>query len=241
MTAQTRSRPAHQRTTAAWELCVLVRRGVATLVSTATGPGHRRPESMSPKTVSSSIGVWPVATRAPSSSTSCAVRPVGTSCRPAPSARRRRRSGPQAPARPAAPSGRRSGRPSSSCGLHRERDTSRFPERSYFRSWTAGGRPGCCPSVWQVGQYCIDLSAKDTSRTVSPHTGQGKPVRACTASPLRFSRLQGGRALPDRPLRPRRSGLVTHGRVERADPRPRSAPAAIPNGDSLAACRISSE
>src|SRR3954452_14053734 len=43
------------------------------------------------------------------------------------------------------------------------------------------------PPVWQVGRYCRELSAKDTSRTVSPHTGRGRPVRACAASPLRFS------------------------------------------------------
>ena len=39
----------------------------------------------------------------------------------------------------------------------------------------------------QVGQYCSEVSAKLTSRTVSPHTGQGRPVRACTCSPERFS------------------------------------------------------
>ena len=43
------------------------------------------------------------------------------------------------------------------------------------------------PPVWQVGQYWNDLSANDTSRTVSPHTGHGRPVRACTRSPERFS------------------------------------------------------
>ena len=43
------------------------------------------------------------------------------------------------------------------------------------------------PPVWQVGQYWKDLSANDTSRTVSPHTGHGSPVRACTRSPERFS------------------------------------------------------
>ena len=43
------------------------------------------------------------------------------------------------------------------------------------------------PSVWQVGQYWKLRSAKETSRTVSPQTGHGRPVRACTRSPLRFS------------------------------------------------------
>jgi len=43
------------------------------------------------------------------------------------------------------------------------------------------------PPVWQVGQYCSEVSAKLTSRTVSPQTGQGRPVRACTCRPERFS------------------------------------------------------
>lgn len=46
--------------------------------------GHRRPESINPKTSSSSITVSPVATSAPASSTRRAVRPVGTSASPAP-------------------------------------------------------------------------------------------------------------------------------------------------------------
>ena len=45
------------------------------------------------------------------------------------------------------------------------------------------------PPVWQVGQYWNDWSANDTSRTVSPQTGQGRPVRACTRRPERFSPL----------------------------------------------------
>src|SRR5699024_1592058 len=36
------------------------------------------------------------------------------------------------------------------------------------------------PPVWQVGQYCREESAKETSATVSPHTGQACPVRPCT-------------------------------------------------------------
>ena len=46
--------------------------------------GQRRTASISPKTSASSISVSPVATRSPSSSTSRAVRPAGTTCRPAP-------------------------------------------------------------------------------------------------------------------------------------------------------------
>src|SRR5690606_24542244 len=45
------------------------------------------------------------------------------------------------------------------------------------------------PPVWQAGQYWKDLLAKETSRTVSPQTGQGRPVRPCTRSPERFSPL----------------------------------------------------
>jgi hypothetical protein len=41
--------------------------------------------------------------------------------------------------------------------------------------------------VWQRGLYWNDRLANDTSRTVSPHTGQGSPVRAWTRKPERFS------------------------------------------------------
>ena len=53
------------------------------------------------------------------------------------------------------------------------------------------------PPVWQVAQYCRDESAKDTSRTVSPQTGHGRPVRPCTRNPDFFSALS--RAPPGRP------------------------------------------
>src|SRR6266487_2177250 len=46
------------------------------------------------------------------------------------------------------------------------------------------------PPVWQPGQYWKLESWNETSRIVSPHTGQGNPVRACTASPERFSPLR---------------------------------------------------
>ena len=59
------------------------------------------------------------------------------------------------------------------------------------------------PPVWQVGQYWNDWSANDTSRTVSPQTGHGSPVRACTRSPERFSPLSVGGLLA-RPSAPRR-------------------------------------
>ena len=41
--------------------------------------------------------------------------------------------------------------------------------------------------VWQVGQYCSARLANATSRTVSPHTGHGRPVRPCTRMAERFS------------------------------------------------------
>ena len=54
------------------------------------------------------------------------------------------------------------------------------------------------PPVWQVGQYCSDESANETSRMVSPHTGQGCPVRACTRRPLFFSPFRSAAARPGR-------------------------------------------
>ena len=38
-----------------------------------------------------------------------------------------------------------------------------------------------------MGQYSKCRSAKETERTVSPQTGHGRPARACTRRPLRFS------------------------------------------------------
>lgn len=52
------------------------------------------------------------------------------------------------------------------------------------------------PPVWQVGQYWSEESAKDTERTVSPHTGHGSPARPCTRSPLFFSALSCPAAVP---------------------------------------------
>src|SRR5438132_14101672 len=50
--------------------------------------------------------------------------------------------------------------------------------------------------VWQVGQYCSEESAKETSRIVSPHTGQGWPVLPCTRRPVFFSPLRSAAASP---------------------------------------------
>ena len=46
------------------------------------------------------------------------------------------------------------------------------------------------PPVWQVGQYWNDRFDSDTSRIVSPHTEQGRPVRPCTRMWLRLSALR---------------------------------------------------
>src|ERR1017187_6191617 len=59
------------------------------------------------------------------------------------------------------------------------------------------------PPVWQVGQYCSAESAKDTSRTVSPHTEQGCPARPCTRRPAFFSFFRSPAARPsDRAIAP---------------------------------------
>ena len=50
---------------------------------------------------------------------------------------------------------------------------------------------------WQVGQYCRDESANETSRTVSPQTGQGIPVRPWTARFDFFSPLSSEAASPE--------------------------------------------
>ena len=60
---------------------------------------------------------------------------------------------------------------------------------SYLTSRDSRRSASGLPPVWQPGQYWNDRSANDTSRTVSPHTGQGSPVRACTRRPERFSPL----------------------------------------------------
>jgi len=61
------------------------------------------------------------------------------------------------------------------------------------------------PPVWHVGQYCNEESAKATSRTVSPHTGHGCPVRPCTRSASFFSALRSVAASP----RERRTASVS--------------------------------
>ena len=52
------------------------------------------------------------------------------------------------------------------------------------------------PPVWQVAQYWSEESANETSRIVSPQTGQGWPVLPCTRSPVFFSPLSSAAASP---------------------------------------------
>ena len=67
------------------------------------------------------------------------------------------------------------------------------------------------PPVWQVGQYCRLESANDTSRTMSPQTGQGLPVWPCTARWDFFSPLSSLAARPAGAL----DRVAEHGRGSR--------------------------
>ena len=82
------------------------------------------------------------------------------------------------------------------------------------------------------------LVANDTSRTVSPHTGHGSPVRACTRSPERFSPFSVAACWPtDRVTASVSTEIIASCRA--ASCASVSLPA-VANGDSLATCRISS-
>ncbi|SKW56888.1 Uncharacterised protein [Mycobacteroides abscessus subsp. abscessus] len=94
------------------------------------------------------------------------------------------------------------------------------------------------PPVWQVGQYWNDLSANDTSRTTSPHTGQGIPVRACTRNPDRFSPLRVAACCPT--LRSTASVRTDCTASYNAVNCPSDSVFPLAKGDSLATCRISS-
>ena len=61
------------------------------------------------------------------------------------------------------------------------------PRSTYFSSRDSLRSASGLPPVWQVGQYWSEESLKETSRMVSPHTGQGSPVRPWTRRPLFFS------------------------------------------------------
>src|SRR6266487_1773296 len=52
------------------------------------------------------------------------------------------------------------------------------------------------PPVWQVGQYCSEESANETSLMVSPHTAHSWPARPCTRRPLFFSPFRSAAARP---------------------------------------------
>src|SRR6185369_1204129 len=52
------------------------------------------------------------------------------------------------------------------------------------------------PPVWQVGQYCSEESANETSLIVSPHTAHSWPARPCTRRPLFFSPFRSAAARP---------------------------------------------
>src|SRR4029450_14152204 len=65
----------------------------------------------------------------------------------------------------------------------------RAPGAAPFGSLESRRSARSCPPVWQVGQYCRDESLKETSRTVSPHTGHGRPALPRTRIPILFSAL----------------------------------------------------
>src|SRR6476620_5546219 len=57
----------------------------------------------------------------------------------------------------------------------------------YFSSFERRRSASFLPPVWQVGQYCREESANDTSAMVSPQTSHFSPVRPCTRRPDFFS------------------------------------------------------
>src|SRR6185437_1585287 len=95
------------------------------------------------------------------------------------------------------------------------------------------------PPVWQVGQYWRAESAKETSLTTSPQTGQFWPARPWTARPAFFSALSSEAASPaERSIADWSVVMITLYRSAisssvRLD--------ASLNGDIFAACRTSSE
>src|SRR5581483_11266288 len=109
----------------------------------------------------------------------------------------------------------------------------------YFRSRDSLRSARGFPPVWQVGQYCSDLVANETSRTVSPHTGQGWPVRPWTRIPDFFSDFRPAAGKPSD-----RSTASVSTRRRAAHRRSTSSADSFPacrKGDSLATNRASSE
>src|SRR3954466_12192540 len=112
-------------------------------------------------------------------------------------------------------------------------------EAAHLRSLDIRRSASGFPPVWQVGQYCSEESAKETSRTVSPHTGHGRPVRPCTARLLFFSPLRSAAARPrDRSTASPSTVRIASYRICRSSPVIDDAGL---NGDILAACSSSSE
>src|SRR5690606_26629631 len=66
----------------------------------------------------------------------------------------------------------------------------------YLRNLLVRRSASGLPPVWQVGQYCRDESAKETSRTTSPQTGHFSPVWPWTAMWDFFSPLSSEAARP---------------------------------------------
>src|SRR5215218_10462343 len=109
----------------------------------------------------------------------------------------------------------------------------------YFNNFDSRRSASLLPPVWQVGQYCSEESAKETSAIVSPHTSHFSPVRPCTRRLDFFSPFKSFAARPSaRFIAPANSSLIAAKRVlisvsvSEFDGL---------NGLSLAACRISSE
>ena len=67
---------------------------------------------------------------------------------------------------------------------------------SYFSSFERRRSASFLPPVWQVGQYCSEESAKDTSAMVSPQTSHFSPLRPCTRKPDFFSPFRSLAAKP---------------------------------------------
>jgi len=91
----------------------------------------------------------------------------------------------------------------------------------------------------KIGQYWNERSANDTSRTVSPQTGQGSPVRACTRIPERFSPLSDAAPCPTERSTASVSTACSVSASTSTSATLRRA--AVAYGDSRAVCRISSE
>src|SRR5258707_7556283 len=95
------------------------------------------------------------------------------------------------------------------------------------------------PPVWQVGQYCSEESANETSLIVSPHTAHSWPARPCTRRPLFFSPFRSAAARPaERSTASVSVVLIASYRVATSSG---VMLAAILKGDILAACSTSSE